>query len=141
MITEHFETLSRDTAGARILLVEDDVMLREALVDTLQHFGYLVYDAGSGAEALAAARRISTANIDLVISDLVMPGMNALELYEALQVAAYRGKMLVITGYPMPYAGESLVERPDVQWVSKPIGGDELAQLIRRMLRGTLHAG
>jgi YesN/AraC family two-component response regulator len=71
--------------------------------------------------------------IDLVISDLVMPGMNAMELYESLKVRAYTGKMLIITGYPMPYAGQSLVSVPGVAWAHKPISVEELRLLLAQM--------
>ena len=116
-----------------ILLVEDNAMVREALAVTLQFLGYQVYDAANGSEALAISDQ-TLATIRLVISDLVMPGINALELYEALQHRQYRGGMLVITGYPMPYAGMTLVERPGVAWASKPIRHEELQLLLAQML-------
>lgn len=117
-----------------ILLVEDDAALRQALAETLLLTGYTVYDAESGPQALALLNELSTKKVDLVISDLVMRGMNALELYDALRSASYQGPMLVITGYPMPNTGMSLVERPGVQWRSKPIGAVELRDAVSRLL-------
>ena len=70
----------------------------------------------------------------LVISDLVLPGMNALQLYEALGLQPGRDKMLIITAYPMPYAGLTMVEKPGVQWARKPIRFDELERLVPQML-------
>jgi len=119
--------------GATILLVEDNADVREALSDALQFIGHKVYDAANGVEALAMVDRIKEA-IGLVISDLVMPGMNALELYDALQLRSYSGGMLVITGYPMPHAGMTLVERPGVAWAHKPITYEELRLLLAQML-------
>lgn len=130
-------TLANGAGGASrraILLVEDNDALREALQYTLERMGHLVHDAPSGPEALEVADKVNINKLDLVISDLVMPGMNALELYEAMQVASYGGKMLVITGYPMPHTGMTLAERPGVQWAEKPIGVDALRDLVSQML-------
>lgn len=117
-----------------ILLVEDDGALRQALAETLLLTGYTVYDAESGPQALALLDKLSTKHVSLVISDLVMRGMNALELYDALRSASYEGPVLVITGYPMPQTGLSLVERPGVQWRNKPIGAAELRDTVSRIL-------
>ena len=119
--------------GGIILLVEDNDVLRQVLAESLQMMSYTVYDAPNGELALALVDRIKE-QIALVISDLVMPGMNALELYEALGLTQDDGKMLIITGYPMPNTGMSLVEKPGVRWASKPIGYDELQNLIGQML-------
>jgi CheY-like chemotaxis protein len=126
----------RDPSQARraILLVENDEVLREVLSEALHYLGYLVYSAASGEEALTIAGQVE--EISLVISDLVMPRMNALQLYEALDTGSYRGRMLVITGYPMPQTGASLTIKSGVRWASKPIGMDELQRVVREMLAG-----
>lgn len=118
-----------------ILLVEDNAGLREALTETLTHMGFRVHAVAGGNEALLLANKMDH-GIDLVISDLVMPGMNAMELYDALQTRDYTGKMLIITGYPMPHTGASLVSRPNITWAHKPIGIQEL-QLILAQLMST----
>lgn len=118
-----------------ILLIEDDATVRQALKDTLELFHYQVFDAANGPAALAVLRE-QPEPVDLVISDLVMPYMNALELYEALQQLQHGVKMLVVTGYPMPHTGMSLVQRSGVEWASKPIGMDQLAEAVRRMIGG-----
>lgn len=120
-------------AASTILLVEDNDALREVLKDTLRLLGYNVVAASSGENALEVARQTKE-RIALVISDLVMPGMNALQLYEALHFQPGRDKMLIITGYPMPHTGVSLVEKPGVRWASKPIGIDELQHVVSHML-------
>ena len=119
----------------RILIVEDNQELREALIETLQVMGYEVHAAASGREGISLARQLN-GPIDLLISDLVTPGMNALELHDAMQQLAYNGKMLIITAYPMPHAGASLLSRPNVTWAHKPIGLHEL-QLILAQLTAT----
>ena len=129
----HTDLPSGEELETAILLVEDDDMVREALLVSLQFMGYTVYDVASGVEALGLAGRMGE-KIDLVISDLVMPGMNALELYEALKLVPYNGKMLILTGYPMPQTGMSLAVQPGVRWARKPIQIDELEGLVGQML-------
>ena len=63
-----------------------------------------------------------------------MPCMNALELYETLQHRQYRGGMLVITGYPMPYAGMTLVERLSVARARKAIWHEEVQLLLAQIV-------
>lgn len=121
------------SAGSTILLVEDNDTVREALEDTLTGLGYKVYAACCGEKAVAVAQEIEE-EIGLVISDMVMPGMNALELYEALGLQPGRDKMLIITGYPMPNTAESLLVRQGVRWARKPIGLDELQRVVGQML-------
>lgn len=120
-----------------ILVVEDNKHVREALVDTITGLGYRVLEANNARRALDIVNQTET-RIDLVVSDLVMPGMNALELYEALKTKAYGGKMLVVTGYPMPHAGTSLAQRPGVAWAEKPVRLDELRLLLAQLLEQPL---
>lgn len=122
--------------GQPILLVEGDDAMREVFADTLTALGYRICAVADGYEAAALAQGANGKRFDLVICDMVMPGLNALELYEALQLGRYEGKMLIITGYPMPHTGASLVARPGVQWARRPIGLDELQALIDQMLQG-----
>lgn len=70
------------TTGQRVLLVDDEGAIRDAARRILVRFGHQVTPAGSGAEALAAAR---TQVFDVIISDLRMPGMSGQELFAALQ--------------------------------------------------------
>lgn len=133
MIEAEFEGRWGDTARATILLVEDNEFVRAAMADTMRALGYHVFAAAEAREALDIASRAETV-IDLVVSDLVMPGMNALELYEALKAKAYGGRMLVVTGYPMPHAGSSLAEQPGVAWAEKPVRFEKLKLLLAQLL-------
>lgn len=130
MIAAHY--CSRNIVE-QIVLIEENESLRGALSETLRQMGYCVHEAAGGGEALALAGRIA-GSIDLVISDLVMPDMNAMELYSGLQEHAYSGKMLIITRYPMPHTGMSLAALPNVIWAKKPIGKEELRLILAQML-------
>lgn len=117
----------------QILLIEKNESQRGTLSETLRQMAYCVHAAADGAGALALAGRIA-GNIDLVISDLVMPDMNAMELYSGLQEHAFSGKMLIITSYPMPHTGMSLAALPGVIWAKKPIRKEELRLILAQML-------
>ena len=118
----------------RILVVEEDRAVREAFKDTLEFFGYEVWDAPQGREALALVRG-GVGPVDLVISDLITRHMNALELYTALRDLQADVKMLVVTSYPMPGAGQTLAAQPGVEWTTRPISMERLGQEVEMLLR------
>ena len=82
----------------RLLLVEDQQELREALSRVLQDAGYHVVVAGDGEQALDLALEPG-AEFDLVVSDVVMPRMSGLDLAEHLAAAKPRIKVLLISGH------------------------------------------
>lgn len=123
-----------EPAGSTILLVEDDDDVRAALADTLHMLGYRIHEAANGQDALATARAIEEP-IDLVISDYIMPGMNALGLYEGLKAICKEADMLIITGYPMPFSEMVIDDGRNIRWSSKPIGVRDLERLVEQMLR------
>src|SRR5215212_6969519 len=76
-------TMPKKSGNATILVVDDEVALRQLLVRQLRSEGYNVVEAGYGMEALRVARS-SLEPIDLVLSDIVMPGMIGTELAQRL---------------------------------------------------------
>lgn len=80
----------------RILVVDDDVMVRDLLVRFLSLRGYQVRSAKDGREAL---RLIGESVPDLVILDLVMPEMNGVELLRALAERDYAGRTIILSGH------------------------------------------
>lgn len=137
MIEAESQARQGEPVRATILLVEDNEFVRSAMSDAVSALGYHVFAAAEAGEALEIADRAETI-IDLVVSDLVMPGMNALELYEVLKTKAYGGRMLIVTGYPMPQAGSSLAEQPGVAWAEKPVRMEELKLLLAQLLERPL---
>ena len=114
------------TSGmAKILVVDDDPEVREILAETLVEFGYGVTQAGSGEEALPVLE--ARPDIDLVITDVRMPGMSGLELVEQARARRVGLKVIVISGYflPQPIA---------VRFLKKPFHMQELASAVRAEL-------
>ncbi|RME59767.1 MAG: response regulator, partial [Caldilineae bacterium] len=114
-------------------VVEDNPDARGAFVDILRDLGYQVLEAGDGEEALA----LYTAHrdeIDLVLSDMVMPRMGGLALYQALRQQNPHVKLAIVSGYPLGAAEESNSETGILAWLSKPFDMVTLSRHLRAML-------
>jgi DNA-binding response OmpR family regulator len=115
-----------------VLVVEDDQDCRELLCSLLSLEGYRVRAAGSGAEALVALAKMNEPP-RLVFLDLVMPGMNGLELLGEMRRAPTLAAIPVVMHSGLseqPYLGT----RPGVDhWLMKPARLDELLAIARRL--------
>lgn len=115
-----------------ILVVEDDRLVREHLVSQLKRLGYRVVDAGSGERALQILERVP--DIDLLLTDVVMPGMSGKQLADRALVMRPAIKVLFTSGY----TENSIVHngRLDlgVELLSKPYTRDQLAAKLRKIL-------
>lgn len=114
-----------------ILLVEDNATMRDSMRDVLVELGYRVVEADNGVTALEMIAEPELA-IELVISDVVMPKMGGLDLYEAAQRQRRAGlKMLLITGYPLD---DSMRDLRRLDWLQKPFDLTHLAAKVRALL-------
>lgn len=95
----------------RILVVDDNVMVRESYSDLLRHRGYDVMQAGDGEEALKVMR---SSSIDLAIIDVMMPVMGGLELRQILQDKSPGVATILVTGQP-DMVEELVDDDPDFQ--------------------------
>ena len=124
--------------GETILLVEDETALREAMCELLAELGYAVLSAENGRQAIALLRKRG-ANVDLVVSDLVMPDMGGKELYAEL-VQDYSPdnplRMLLVTGYPQDSMTQWHAEPGIIRWLQKPFAMDVFAHRVADTLRG-----
>jgi len=116
-----------------ILIVEDQPALRRTLKMVLERAGYSVELAGDGEEGLELARAHGS-EIDLVVSDLVMPRMGGLELYRALRKEELRIPVIIASGYAGKSASGLAELDPDVPVLKKPWKPKELLRLIRQVL-------
>jgi len=129
------EELLRGGSDA-ILLVEDDPHLRSVAQRLFEKVGYRVFAAADGQEGLAAYRA-RKASVDLVITDMVMPKISGVQLYETIRGAEppdKRVKVLFTSGYPAADFRQSLAGDPDVAFVTKPWTASELLGQIRQLL-------
>jgi two-component system cell cycle sensor histidine kinase/response regulator CckA len=117
----------------QVLLVEDNPLTRESTEEMLDMLGCQVITAENGLKAIELFRDNRNL-IDLVISDIVMPGMGGVELYRELQYIAPEIKFLVITGYPLNHQSRQLLEQGLIDWIQKPFLAEDLSQKITRMI-------
>ena len=112
-----------------ILVVEDEAAVRRPIASLLRRLGYVVLEAGDGAEALAVWSQHQAA-IQLVISDVIMPGgMSGIELCQRLVAQRPGLRVIVLSGYA-PQADS----HPRFTHVDKPCEGDALARVVRELL-------
>ncbi len=116
-----------------VLLVEDDVEVRRRVRTLLERGGYEVLDAGSGAEALAVAAGHSGA-IDLLVSDVVMPGMSGPELADAMRVRQPSIKVLLMSGYMEGATTDRASVDAEARVLRKPFRRGELLARVRSLL-------
>jgi two-component system cell cycle sensor histidine kinase/response regulator CckA len=120
---------------AVILVVDDEAAVNRLVTRYLSHLGYGVLDATSAEEALAIVRR-GAPRIDVVISDVVMPGLGGTELAAALLSRAPGPSVILMTGQLPPDVERLHIRGQIVQVVRKPLDLDELQQLLRVTLEG-----
>jgi nitrogen-specific signal transduction histidine kinase/ActR/RegA family two-component response regulator len=127
-------SVSRPGGGSEcILLVEDNVDLCQALAQSLETLGYKVLPAYEGATALHLAAQPAT-SVDLVLSDMVMPGWNGLDLYTALRRYQPEATLLIMTGHPLSQAHAAALQEQSNHWIQKPFALAELAARVRSVL-------
>ena len=115
-----------------VLVVEDDVSVREISVRALRARGYQVVEAANGIEALSLAERLGH-RIDLLVTDMVMPQMGGLDLAEKLRANRPRLRALFTSGYTEDNASQ-LRGIEDARFLQKPFTGSALARRVREVL-------
>jgi two-component system, cell cycle sensor histidine kinase and response regulator CckA len=116
-----------------ILLVEDDGPLRKLTVRLLQSFGYRVLDAEDGASALTISDGTSE-NIDLLLTDVVLPKTSGRELAETLQERRPTLRVLFTSGYTGQVVGKGNILQENCHFLPKPYTRSCLSQKIREVL-------
>jgi signal transduction histidine kinase len=119
-----------------VLLVEDDPMVRELGARILGEHGYTVLSASNAAEAHACAE-LHQGEIDLLLTDVVMPGGNGLELADQLTARYPRLPVLFMSGYSADIVLRQGLAPESVEFLTKPFTEEQLGQAVRRALGAT----
>ncbi|MBC8087092.1 MAG: response regulator, partial [Phycisphaerae bacterium] len=122
-----------------ILLAEDEDSVRAVAREALERRGYRVLAAADGPSALALARSC-TETIDLLLTDVVMPGMNGRELAEALLLERPGTRVLFASGYTDDAVLLHGVRTDELSFIQKPFTPPALVQRVREVLDLPLRA-
>jgi CheY-like chemotaxis protein len=120
-------------AGETILVVEDDTEVREHVVEVLRTLNYAAIEAQDAATALAFIRENKT-HIDMLLTDIVMPGMNGRELAEQARALMPNVRILFMTGYSRDVIIHQGSLDGDIELIEKPFRTEGLATRVRGML-------
>ncbi len=116
-----------------ILLVEDMDAVRRFAAEVLRGHGYTVLEAEGGEDALRISTR-HAAPIQLVVTDVAMPGMNGRQLAEQLCLLRPETKVIFISGHPAETMGARGLLPPGAQYLQKPFDPTRFAALVREVL-------
>jgi signal transduction histidine kinase len=122
----------RGRPGECILVVEDDAEVRAYVVETLRGLGYDVIEAAGAEEALALMDR--QRSINLLLTDVVMPGQNGRKLADAARQRQASLKVLYMTGYSRNAIVHQGRLDPGVELLQKPLTSEQLAATVRKVL-------
>jgi DNA-binding NtrC family response regulator len=118
-------------ADAAILVVDDELLIRETLIEFLNQEGFTVVACSSGEEALELAEE---KRFDIVLCDVHLPGLDGLELLDRLQRLSPETFVLLITAYATVENAVEAFQRGAHDYLMKPILLDEVLSKIRRLL-------
>ena len=116
-----------------VLVVEDDPSVRKIAVKNLILFGYTVYSAASGDEALSFCRE-HKGDIDVLLTDVIMPDLSGKDLVQALQQLGLRMQVVFMSGYTDNAIVHHGVLDPGICFLQKPFTPESLARKIREAL-------
>ena len=123
-------------APFRILIVDDDRNCRESLRRALERDGHLVHTAEDGKAALAVARR---EEVDLVLTDLIMPGLGGLAFLDGLRIIRPEVPAILISAFANVDTAVKAVQRGVSDVLEKPIRLRDVRKAVKRAMEGRRH--
>ncbi|PYN45211.1 MAG: Fis family transcriptional regulator, partial [Candidatus Rokuibacteriota bacterium] len=117
---------------ASILVVDDEPAIQDILTWALSAEGYRVATAGSGEEALS---RVEQEDFDVIVTDIVMPGLDGLEVLERSRVLNPRAAVIVMTAYAALETAIAALRRGASDYLEKPFSVDLLKERVQGLLR------
>ncbi|MCB8945319.1 MAG: PAS domain S-box protein [Ardenticatenaceae bacterium] len=118
-----------------VLLVEDNVVARQALVDTLEFLNYRVLEVANGRNALTLLTEAEH-EVDLILSDVVMPELGGMALFQAVRQRGLAVPMVLMTGHPLGEELEGMQAAGLAGWLPKPPNIETLARLLYEVMVG-----
>ena len=125
------ETLASQV-GETVLVVEDEAVVRGLILEVLSDLGYHAIEAGDGPSGLAILQ--SSRRIDLLVTDIGLPGLNGRQLADAARLLRPKLKVLFMTGYAENAALASGFLEPGMTMITKPFAMETLATRMREII-------
>jgi len=126
-------TDSKNLMGKRILLVEDEKIVRKVIAITLKENGYVVLEASNAAQARKLFKK-EKGNFDLIFTDVVMPGENGVELVENLLIQKHHPKVLFSSGYTNDKAKKNIIENRGYSFIQKPYTISDMLDAVKNTI-------
>ncbi len=117
--------------GKTVLVVDDERVIRNLLRRTLDREGYRVVTASDGVEAL---ERLSGTRIDIVISDIMMPNMDGMELLVEIKCNYPLIPVILITGFSGKFTGKQAMEAGAEDFIVKPFKNHDIRYALQRTM-------
>ena len=117
---------------ASILIVDDEPLVRQTLSEWMRRKNFQVFEAEGGRQALEMMR---TGDPDIVISDVVMPGMDGIQLLKEARAVKADTPFLMISGYPSRSTAEDIMKYGASDYLPKPFTPEELTRRVIRTLK------
>jgi PAS domain S-box-containing protein len=127
------EKLPRTSRGERILILEDEDAVRKLAVRALQESGYEILEASNGQDALELCRERED-EIDLILSDVVVPGLSGPDLVDTIRETCPEMKAIFMSGYAENSISKDGILRDDIHFIPKPFRPVELVKKVREVL-------
>ena len=124
--------MDKDISAIVILIVDDDELVRMTLSVLIGTLGYHCLVAGDGMEAIAV---LESTEVDLVLTDVVMPGMDGLELLSHIKDNHRETDVIVSTGYSDKANYAAVIKAGAIDFIKKPIDQAELEAKLARAIR------
>jgi DNA-binding NtrC family response regulator len=124
--------IAPDSSAHRVLIVDDEAAIRRFAARVLLEEGFEVLEAEDGVQALTT---IATGQVNAVVSDIVMPRLNGVQLMEALSISHPHLPVVLMSGYATGELVGMGIAAP-CALIAKPFPPERLIEEVRRCLRG-----
>ncbi|MCP4050111.1 MAG: response regulator, partial [bacterium] len=126
------DSKKRIHGNEKILLIDDEDLVREICSEYLEELGYHNICVASGKEGIEAYK-LDSENIDMVIIDLVMPDMSGQETFEALKKINKDVKVLLSSGYSLKENAAKVLDQAD--FIQKPFNMIQLSKKLKEVIK------
>ena len=123
----------RNMGSETVLIVDDDPIILSFIEEEIAHYGYKPILAGNAEEALALAGK---ERIDLLLTDIMMPGINGVDLAKKFAVLNPQIKILFMSGFVCPSLAHQGIPESEYAFVQKPFAPNVLVKKMRKVLSG-----